>query len=74
MVLVTLLLPWVTGLKNTVIPVAIREQSFLTVGTRAEDFRQGYETYFVPQFCWGTEILRAISVRYKSISLEKKLG
>ena len=46
--------------------LALRERSFLILGTGAEDFWQGYETfshYFVgvreyyEQFLWGTKLI-----------------
>ena len=45
-------------------------RSFLILGTGAEDFLQGYETYSI---CGSTNILRAILMGYKTILLEKNL-
>ena len=48
-----------------------RERSlFLILGTRAEDFWQGYENFF-PLLCGGTKILRAIFMGYKTIEPDK---
>ena len=48
----------------------VRVQSFLILGTRAEDFWQGYETF--PTILWGWENkLRATFKGYKTILLEK---
>ena len=49
--------------------LAIRERSFLILGTGAEDFWQGYET--ILYFRAGRNILRAILMGYKIILLEK---
>ena len=47
----------------------VRERSFLIIGTGTDDFWQGYETF--SNFCGGTQILSAIFMGCKTISLEK---
>ena len=42
------------------------------MGTEAEDFWQGYETF--PLFCGVIKILRAILMGYETMFLEKILG
>ena len=47
-----------------------RAQSFLILGTGTEDLWQGYESFF-HCLCGGTNILRAIFIGCKTISLKK---
>ena len=51
----------------------IRERSFLILGTGAEDFWQGYET-FSHYFVGCKNILRAFFLGYKTILLHKILN
>ena len=52
---------------------ALRERSFLILGTEAEDFSQGYET-FLHYFVGVEKILKAILTGYKTIFLGQNFG